>query len=427
MKKEMALPAGKAPAKRRYLPAYLSYQWRLVRKYRQLYVLMLPFVIIFTLFTILPVLLSVVLSLTSYNVLETPKFVGWDNYIRLFMYDDVFPTAVRNTFAFALVTGPASYVLCFFFAWIINDMTPRVRTRRPAGLLQKKGRWGYLFIMPFLIGFVFIFANSLYSTIRFAFSTVTPGMNDVTTTFVGWENFRRAFLVDEKFPQLLVSSIVSMLTDVPVLLVFSFFCAVLLHQKFRGNGLVKSIFFLTVILSSGVFQQMTVDTAAANQFGLTGEMETGGMQMLQSMQLERYLTDIGISEGLIEFIVGPIDRLFVVMSSSGIQIFVFLAGLGAIPPSLYESCSVEGASGWETFWKITFPMVSPLILVNTVYTVIDSFMASNNELLTFIYGQGFSDMQFGYASALSWIYFLVVAVFLAIVTALFSGRVFYHT
>ena len=303
----------------------------------------------------------------------------------------------------------------------------RIRTRRPAGLLQKKGRWGYLFIMPFLIGFVFIFANSLYSTIRFAFSTVTPGMNDVTTTFVGWENFRRAFLVDEKFPQLLVSSIVSMLTDVPVLLVFSFFCAVLLHQKFRGNGLVKSIFFLTVILSSGVFQQMTVDTAAANQFGLTGEMETGGMQMLQSMQLERYLNDIGISEGLIEFIVGPIDRLFVVMSSSGIQIFVFLAGLGAIPPSLYESCSVEGASGWETFWKITFPMVSPLILVNTVYTVIDSFMASNNELLTFIYGQGFSDMQFGYASALSWIYFLVVAVFLAIVTALFSGRVFYHT
>lgn len=133
-----------------------------------------------------------------------------------------------------------------------------------------------------------------------------------------------------------------MLTDVPVLLVFSFFCAVLLHQKFRGNGLVKSIFFLTVILSSGVFQQMTVDTAAANQFGLTGEMETGGMQMLQSMQLERYLTDIGISEGLIEFIVGPIDRLFVVMSSSGIQIFVFLAGLGAIPPSLYESCSVRG-------------------------------------------------------------------------------------
>ena len=128
MKKEMARPAGKAPAKRRYLPAYLSYQWRLVRKHRQLYVLMLPFVIIFTLFTILPVLLSVVLSLTSYNVLETPKFVGWDNYIRLFMYDDVFPTAVRNTFAFALVTGPASYVLCFFFAWIINDMTPRVRS-----------------------------------------------------------------------------------------------------------------------------------------------------------------------------------------------------------------------------------------------------------------------------------------------------------
>lgn len=303
----------------------------------------------------------------------------------------------------------------------------RIRTRRPAGLLQKKGRWGYLFIMPFLIGFVFLFANSLYSTIRFAFSTVTPGMNDVTTTFVGWENFRRAFLVDEKFPQLLVSSIGEHAHRRAGAAGVQLFLCGAAAPEIPWERFVKSIFFLTVILSSGVFQQMTVDTAAANQFGLTGEMETGGMQMLQSMQLERYLTDIGISEGLIEFIIGPIDRLFVVMSSSGIQIFVFLAGLGAIPPSLYESCSVEGASGWETFWKITFPMVSPLILVNTVYTVIDSFMASNNELLTFIYGQGFSDMQFGYASALSWIYFLVVAVFLAIVTALFSGRVFYHT
>lgn len=111
-----------------YIRRYLSSQWSIAVKHRQLYVLMLPFVLIFSVFTIFPVLLSAVLSLTSYNILEFPKFVGWDNYVRMFIYDDVFPTALKNTFAFALITGPVSYLLCFFFAWIINDLPHRIRS-----------------------------------------------------------------------------------------------------------------------------------------------------------------------------------------------------------------------------------------------------------------------------------------------------------
>ena len=173
---------------------------------------------------------------------------------------------------------------------------------------------------------------------------------------------------------------------------------------------------------------MSSDTAMANQFSLTGEMNSGtGVEMIQSVQLANYLQDIGLNEKFISYITAPVDRLFSVISSSGIQIFVFLAGLNAIPASLYESCRVEGATGWETFWKITFPMVAPLILVNTVYTIIDSFMSTSNSLLDYIYREGIRRLQFGYASALSWIYFLTVGVFLGIVALIFSKRTFYYT
>lgn len=296
------------------------------------------------------------------------------------------------------------------------------------GLDRKKGRKGYLFILPWIIGFVLFFSRSLIDTVVFAFSKVSPGTAGVTTEFTGWLNFINAFTKDEKFPQLLTTSIVNMLTDVPFQLIFSFFCAVLLYQKFKFNRIVRSIFFLTVILSSGVFLKMSNDTAMANQFSLTGEMSSGtGVEMIQSVQLANYLQDIGLSEKFISYITAPVDRLFSVISSSGIQIFVFLAGLNAIPASLYESCRVEGATGWETFWKITFPMVAPLILVNTVYTIIDSFMSTSNTLLDYIYREGIRRLQFGYASALSWIYFLTVGVFLGIVALIFSKRTFYYT
>ncbi|HBA47411.1 MAG TPA: ABC transporter permease [Lachnospiraceae bacterium] len=98
--------------------------WRL---HKQKYLLMLPFFVLFVVFTLIPVLISMGLSFTSFNLFETPKFVGFDNYINLIAYDSVFLTAVKNTLLFAIITGPVSYLLCFVLAWLINELPPKVR------------------------------------------------------------------------------------------------------------------------------------------------------------------------------------------------------------------------------------------------------------------------------------------------------------
>ncbi|WP_127530159.1 carbohydrate ABC transporter permease [Paenibacillus kobensis] len=105
----------------------LSYIWKELKRNKHYYVLMSPYMLIFFLFTVIPVILSIVLSFTYFNMLEFPRFVGWQNYSRLFLGDDVFMIALRNTFMFAVISGPVSYFACFLFAWIINELSPKIR------------------------------------------------------------------------------------------------------------------------------------------------------------------------------------------------------------------------------------------------------------------------------------------------------------
>ena len=105
-------------------------EWSLIsriKKNKASYVLIAPYFILFFAFTVLPVTMSITLSFTSFNVLEPPVFIGWDNYIRLFLNDDIFRIAIRNTLIFAVITGPVSYFMCLLFAWIINEFRGKLR------------------------------------------------------------------------------------------------------------------------------------------------------------------------------------------------------------------------------------------------------------------------------------------------------------
>ena len=103
---------------------------------------------------------------------------------------------------------------------------------------------------------------------------------------------------------------------------------------------------------------------------------------------------------------------------------IFLAGLQSISPAIYEACQIEGATGWETFWKVTFPMISPMILVNAVYSIIDSFTRSQNPAMKFISNTYVMEPE--RATAMSWIYFILVALVLAVVAGIASSFVFYQ-
>lgn len=301
------------------------------------------------------------------------------------------------------------------------------RNRRPLSLRAREERNGYLFILPWLIGLVTLFAVPLIMSVVFALNEVkiTGGYQ---LTFVGIGNFVEALTKNAKFPQYLSESLLNLVYDVPVIIVFSFFVALLLKKKFPGSAAVNAIFFLPIILSSGLFLQMQSNFGQSTSTTLDAAMSSGaGMGALKSVNMERYLMEMGFSEDLIGIITGPIDRIYNVISSSGVQIFIFLAGLKSISPALYEAARVEGGNGWEMFWKITFPMVTPLLLVNLIYSIVDTFTAVSNTVMSYTYEMAFSEMNFGLSNAMSWIYLAILGVFIAIVGGLVSRRAFYYT
>ena len=207
-------------------------------------------------------------------------------------------------------------------------------------------------------------------------------------------------------------------------MVFSFFVALILNQKFKGRALVRAIFFLPVILSSGVIlgveynnsllssmQEMIADSGAGTS--ITGV-------------IENILVTSGVGSGLFQTVFDIIDGIYDVAISSGIQIIIFLSGLQTISDSMYEAAAIEGCTSWESLWKITFPMISSLFLVNWIYTIIDFCMRSDNAVMEKISEQMITQINYGFASAMSWIYFAIVIVIIGVSSFIISRRVYYY-
>ncbi|MFS0725571.1 carbohydrate ABC transporter permease [Paenibacillus sp. 1P07SE] len=282
--------------------------------------------------------------------------------------------------------------------------------------------WGFLYVLPWLLGFIFFFLTPLLTSLRYSLSTVESSAQGLTVQFTGLKNYIDALTVNTSFNRVLTESIINMVVNVPLIVIFSLFLAVLLNQKFVGRSVARSIFFLPVILASGVI--MTLESTSLIQ--AINDQNSGArvINAMGSFELERMMLQAGVSEWIVNYLTGAVDRIYQIVSQSGVQILIFLAGIQTISPALYEASKIEGATGYEAFWKITFPMVSPLILVNVIYTIIDSF--SRNALTELIRETGFVRFNFGLSSAMAWIYFLAIALILAVISYLVSKRVFYQ-
>ena len=303
-------------------------------------------------------------------------------------------------------------------------------TPKSGRLLRRRDSFGLVFMIPWMIGFLLFFLYPFLRAVLLSLQKVTfLSGGGFSTSFIGLDNYLTALTRDEQFLPLAAGSLLDLFVNVPVCLVFSFFVAVLLKQKFHGNGLVKAIFFLPVILGTGVFLSVQSDTSAVSGMAINSAMQEGigSMGMLQSVNLVNILQDIGVPASVTAYITGPVDRIYSVISLSGVQIFIFLAGLNSISPSVYEAAYIEGASGWVAFWKITFPMVSPVIVVNVVYSLIDNFTMSTNKTMTYIFDTAFSSFDYGLSSAMAWIYCLVLAIIVGAAMLLISKRVVYQS
>ena len=286
----------------------------------------------------------------------------------------------------------------------------------------RRARTGYRFILPFIIGFLVFMIRPMILSVRMSMSQVNILTGAMTPT--GLSNYEYAFGTDPNFNKDLVDEIGRMAINVIATLVLSFVIAVILNQKFKGRIFCRIIFFLPVILSSGVLPGIESSNDILNLMKSINESVQNSSGVNVSAALEDLLKLSGVGNDVFQVIFQMIDSIYDIVMASGIQIIVFLSGLQSISPSLYEAADVEGCSAWESFWKITFPMVSPLLLVNCIYTIIDFFMKNDNKVIEHInevmYGV---QMDLGVASAESWIYFGVALAFIGVSSIIITGAV----
>lgn len=294
------------------------------------------------------------------------------------------------------------------------------------GLQKKKVNYGWLFISPFLVGFVFVYLRVFVSSVIISFNDIQLSDSGFLNP-VGWANFREVLFVNTSFNKTVVTSITKMLVNVPVIIIISLFLAVLLNQKMRGRAAFRTIFFLPVILTTGIIAEAEMNNTIIREMWNTSGIETGGAiqggaALISSLDVQKYLDSLHIGSQFTDYILGAVNNIYNILNISGVQLLIFLAGLQSISPSIYESAYIEGATGWEAFWKITFPIISPLILLNLVYSIIDSFTNPFNELILLIHKVGISQGKAGIASAMAWVYTAVTTVIILIVL-FFASRI----
>lgn len=287
------------------------------------------------------------------------------------------------------------------------------------GLMTRRSLSGWLFVLPFLIGLIFFVISPLYTALVLSFNEQV--FNDVTQVTsispYGFKAYIDAFTEQADFINNLIAAGSGMLITVPTTLIFSFLMANILNQEFHGRTFARAVLFMPVITSAGI--------AASLLSGGTGvdasQMSSVGSQ---TMDIAASIQDsIGGEMG--SFIGEAFSKLTSIINGAGVPILIFLAGLQTISPSIFESSKVEGATGWENFWKITFPMISPMILVNTVYILIENLCGMGNPMLSYLYNNNATTKTVD-LMAMSWMYFLVTSIIIAAVAGIISKLVYYE-
>lgn len=290
------------------------------------------------------------------------------------------------------------------------------------GLMTKRSLNGWLFVLPFVIGLIFFVVSPLYTALVLSFNEQT--FNSVTNVTdiapYGFTAYIEAFSEQPDFITNLVTSGTELLIMLPSVLIFSFLMANILNQNFHGRTLARAILFMPVITSAGVAASMLAGETGVDASAMS---EAGS----EAMNLANGITEsIGGKAG--QFVGAAFDKLSSIINGSGVPILIFLSGLQTISPSIFESARVEGATSWEQFWKITFPMISPMILVNAVYIMIDTLCGTNNSMIGYLFSQslGGSDLAPVDVYAMSWMYFLMTTIVIGGVSAIISKLVYYE-
>ncbi len=274
----------------------------------------------------------------------------------------------------------------------------------------REALYGYGFVMIWIIGFLVFTAIPLVQTFQFSMNQVTVKANGIDMQFVEWGNYSRALFTDPNFIELLIGYSIETIVSVPIVIIFSLMIALFLNLKFRFKGIFRTIFFLPVVITSGpVIKELTAQGATSVP-GIAG-----------SAAVTQFLADLpNVLRSPVQYL---LTSFVLILWFSGVQILIYLASLQKIDKSVYEAAAIDGASGWESFWKITLPALKPTTLVVAIYTVITLSHFSENKVIQYIYSKTYAvDGGIGYASAMSFLYFAVLILILVIIYWLLTSR-----
>ncbi len=284
---------------------------------------------------------------------------------------------------------------------------------------KKTGLWGVIFLLPWILGFGLFFLIPMARELFFSFENVsirpTGGLDE---EFVKLANYHYILLEHPTYVRQLTETVLEVVLYTALIIVFSLLCAILLNGEFFGRSAARAIFFVPIVMATGLMIERVSNTE--------------GLLMAQSQEesvygaaiISRLLFSLGVGTNVVGYLANAVNDIFNVVSLSGIQILIFLAALQSIPPQLYEVAKIEGATGYQTFWKVTVVMVSPMLLTCTLYTISDLFLRS--DLADTFKDIAFKQGQYGRSSAMSMFFLLAVLLVIGAYILPLRKAVFYY-
>lgn len=290
----------------------------------------------------------------------------------------------------------------------------KTKIKRNRGIEELKSRYGLMFVLPWIIGLIMFFFVPIIQSLIYSFCSVVITSDGVITTWVGLENYHEILKVDPNYTTWLSESVLNFAYSLPIILVLSLVLAMILNQKFRGRIFFRALYFLPVIIATGkvmgyIFMTTNEDLAS---MGISSGMSSG------LISVEDLTGALNLSTEIADFVSTAINDIFNLVWSCGIQIVLFIAGLQSIPASLYEASRVEGATKWEEFWFITFPMLSRITLLVGVFTMVELFINERSPMIEQVYSR-MRGGQYDISSAMIWFYFIIAIAIMGILMLLF--------
>lgn len=292
--------------------------------------------------------------------------------------------------------------------------------RKQLNQTQRRSLAGVAFLIPWLIGIVYFFLIPMVKSFWYSISTAEINEGGAEFLYTGFEQYEYFFLKDSMFIRELANNIGNMLLSVAIIIFFSLFMANILVQKFKGRTLARTIFFLPFIISSGMVLAVIKGDVYSGDIFNTAQSSTVQITILRNI-----LLSVNLSDSVINTIMTLFNSLFEITWKCGLQILIFMSGLQSISPSVKEAAKIEGASGWEYFWKVAFPIITPITQLCLIYSIIDSFTDYSNSIIKRIYNLN-NSFELAASSALAWIYYGVIFLIVGIVFLMLRKAIFYY-